>query len=303
MEGVTMTSGADAEQAFDDGMERWWQGDRTGACRLFKRALTHAPDHADAHVHLGICAFDKGKLAEAERHYRCAVASAERDLVREDDEVPWGHVDNRPYLRALYNLALVHRRRCDFEAARLVHEDLLRMNPNDNQGVRYLLSEEHHRGGDLTRAIRMYEDSLEEPGSCFGLALALHQGGRPQSEVGRALLRGFAANRYLAPILLGEPWQALDAFHGTSMAEPEWAADHVAQARDLWSTVPRSVEVLRFWWRSPLVRSWRAKLDDLMVALKDLPPGDRRDAVVSEHLILRSEAHIDGLAGEVGRSS
>lgn len=73
----------------------------------------------------------------------------------------------------------------------------------------------------------------EEVGCAFGLALARLRAFGPSADVGEPLLLGFAANRYVAPMLLGERWERLDAFRGeggpsqmafqaTSLASEAW---------------------------------------------------------------------------------
>jgi hypothetical protein len=76
------------------------------------------------------------------------------------------------------------------------------------------------------------------------------------------------------------------------MAEPEWADDDVNAQADLWHAVPRGADVVRFWWRAPAVVTWRMKLDDSMVELKELPVSDQRNAVVAEGISLRSEQTV-----------
>jgi tetratricopeptide (TPR) repeat protein len=278
----------EADRLFDQGMELWWKGNETRACTFYRKALRVDPLHADAHNHLGLRAFSHAKLAEAERHFQSAVEGGQRDLVEDEGLVPWGWVENRPYLRGLMNLSLVLRDKGLFREAIDIHERMLRLNPNDNQGVRWLLGGEYLRIGDLTRAIHAYESALDEPGCCFGLALARLQQGRPSAEVGEALLQGMAINRYIAPILLDEPWQRLDGFHGSSLAEPEWASDHVRNERDVWQRVPRSAEVLRFWWMAAPVRAWRKADDDITIALKSIAPSQERTVLVSRRFELRS---------------
>ncbi|HEY6559064.1 MAG TPA: hypothetical protein VI072_17390 [Polyangiaceae bacterium] len=91
------------------------------------------------------------------------------------------------------------------------------------------------------------------------MALAKLRALGPSADIGETLLIGFAANRYVAPMLLGETWERLDAFHGTNMAEPEWAHDVIAAQANLWQAVPRGAELLQFWWaRSALVSEWSA---------------------------------------------
>jgi hypothetical protein len=96
-------------------------------------------------------------------------------------------------------------------------------------------------------------------------------------------------------MLLGDTWERLDASHGTNMAEPEWAIDVIAAQADLWQAVPRGAELLRFWWAAPPVATWRRKLDEIMLRLKDLASSNERSALVSELNILRSEDTVQAL--------
>ena len=93
-------------------------------------------------------------------------------------------------------------------------------------------------------------------------------------------------------MLLGETWERLDACHGTNMAEPEWAHDVITAQADLWQTVARGAELLRFWWAAPPVATWRRKLDEIMLRLKDLAPSNERSALVSDWSALRSEETV-----------
>ena len=104
-------------------------------------------------------------------------------------------------------------------------------------------------------------------------------------------------------MLLGEPWERLDAFHGTNTAEPEWADDVVKAQADQWHAVPRGGELLRLWWSAPPVATWRKKLDENMVKLKALPVSDERTALVREASALRSEHTVRALVRTVHYAS
>lgn len=301
---VTPRTSRAADETFDEGMELWFAGDRRGAAKQFRRALALDPLHADAHNHLGIVCLEARKWKAAEQHFRVAIAGGERHLERDGGEVPWGVIENRPYLRGLANLALVLAERKKWAEALAIYEQMLKLNPRDHQGVRYLMGPAYLRVGDDDGAIAAFQKCLhEEVGCAFGLALAKLRAHGPAAEVGEALLTGFAANRYVAPMLLGETWERLDAFHGTNMAEPEWAHDVITAQADLWQAVPRGAEVLRFWWSAPRVATWRRKLDEIMERLEDLPPSDERSAVISEGRALRSEDAIHELARAVRSAS
>jgi tetratricopeptide (TPR) repeat protein len=97
----------------------------------------------DAHAHLGNLEL-KGlwpdSLDRAARHYRAGLAIAGLTLGRDFQGVlPWGLIDNRPYLRCLHGYGLALWQQGETEAASQVFRKMLWLNPDDNQGARFLL--------------------------------------------------------------------------------------------------------------------------------------------------------------------
>lgn len=295
----TVEAGVDeADELFNNGMEHWWAGDVASACRLYRKAVKLDPRHGDALTHLGIAAYERGRLKQAEELYRAAIAAEEPKLERDGEEVHWGFIENRPYLRALGNLALCHRRRQRWDASLEIHLRMLRLNPNDNQGVRALVGEEYHRVGRLEEAIAAHERAQEFPACNFGLALVLLAAGRA-TDAAQPLLRGMAANRYVTPMLLGEPWRRLECSHMTSVAEPEEADAYVQDASDLWRMTDGSAGFLRSWWTAAPVRAWRESLDDLLISLDGLAPGEERSRLVHRRSAEADEGRLADLVSEV----
>jgi len=103
-----------------------------------------------AHAHLGNLVFDS-RAEEAIRHYEVGVRIGELSLGPDfDGLLPWGHIDNRPFLRCMHGLGLCLRRLGRFEEAARVFERMLWLNPSYNQGVRFLI--------DDVRARTVWED-------------------------------------------------------------------------------------------------------------------------------------------------
>ncbi len=95
----------------------------------------------DAHAHLGNFAFDCW-VEEAIRHYEVGVRIGELSLGPGfDGLLPWGHIDNRPFLRSMHGFGLSLWRLGRFEEAERVFERMLWLNPSDNQGVRFLIDD------------------------------------------------------------------------------------------------------------------------------------------------------------------
>lgn len=126
----------------DDYVERMEDADI-----LFKKVLAAEfairadPGCIEAHVFMGTQLRDE---AVAIRHLEHAVAFGEAlwepaAAAEGYGMVWWGCVATRPYMRAVHALGLALREADRENEARVCFERLLDMNPNDNQGIRYLV--------------------------------------------------------------------------------------------------------------------------------------------------------------------
>jgi tetratricopeptide (TPR) repeat protein len=116
-------------------------GDPAGARKLLMDLLAADLRCLDAHAHLGNFAFD-GRPEQALRHYEVGVRIGELSLGDGfGGALPWGHVDNRPFLRCLNGYGLCLWRLGRSSEAAGVLERMLWLNPSDNQGARLLLPE------------------------------------------------------------------------------------------------------------------------------------------------------------------
>jgi tetratricopeptide (TPR) repeat protein len=103
-------------------------------CRADLRCL-------DAHAHLGNIAFDRGPeiaIPHCEVGFRIGELSFGESF---DGLLPWGWIDNRPFLRCLNGFGLCLWRLGRFEEAENIFERMLWLNPSDNQGVRFLIDD------------------------------------------------------------------------------------------------------------------------------------------------------------------
>lgn len=130
------------EYLFDRGMDHRWVGWNTDAEAYYHEAVRVDPGHADAWVHLGILRFEKDRVAEALDYYQRGEQAALARTIGDPGQYDapfWLDLDSRPYMRALHGKGLCLWRLGKMREAGQVFADMLRLNPNDNQGVRFLI--------------------------------------------------------------------------------------------------------------------------------------------------------------------
>lgn len=116
-------------------------GDLEGATRILMDCCEADLRCLDAHAHLGNLAFDR-LPKEAIRHYEVGLRIGEMSLGPGFDGVlPWGMINNRPFLRCLNGYGLCLWRLGRFQDAAQIFDRILWLNPADNLGVRFLIDD------------------------------------------------------------------------------------------------------------------------------------------------------------------
>jgi len=185
--------------------EAWDADDRPTRVALAHKALAVSADCADAYLLLA--QEEATTLDEAVALLCEGVAAGERALgpaaFRDDAGDFWGLIDTRPYMRTRLALAqaLWEIGRPD-EAAGHASE-LLRLNPDDNQGVRYLLVKwllVLGRDAEAAGLLKRYRDD-EDGQWAWPAALAAFRRSGDKPAARKALAAAVAANRFVAPYL------------------------------------------------------------------------------------------------------
>ncbi|MBO0959076.1 SEC-C domain-containing protein [Neobacillus sp. MM2021_6] len=157
-----------------------YQTDGKKRYKLAEEALQLNPNCVDAYV---ILAEKTKSLEEAILLYEKGILAGERELgtafFKENKGYFWGLLETRPFMRAKLHyaeaLSLLGKRN---EAIKQ-YEELLELNPMDNQGVRYSLFVAYIDSGDFKKAgnlLQQYEESSAQ-GLYNKLLLELHENG------------------------------------------------------------------------------------------------------------------------------
>lgn len=135
--------GADPDDPMDDPIIRSVDlkdaGKRDEAFKLLMEVCRADLRCLDAHSHLGHFVFHHSPHV-AIQHYEVGLCIGELSLGDDFKGVlPWGLIDNRPFLRCMHGYGLCLWRLGNFQEAARVFERMLWLNPSDNQGVRFLM--------------------------------------------------------------------------------------------------------------------------------------------------------------------
>jgi len=182
----------DVMEEFHVALEHWRVGDVTVAEEMYQDLLDVYPEFIDVHHHLALLLSETGRGEEAFRIWQEVVAMGMRCLPEEfemgRDLLPWLMLENRPFLRAYHGLGLEYLERGETRQALEMFNNILAMNPGDNQGARALVVDCNfrlNRPRDVLAVCDRYpDDGMEQ--LLYGRALALYQLGR-RDEAAKAL--------------------------------------------------------------------------------------------------------------------
>lgn len=211
MEGMlSLFSGgrADALAAAQDLMySAWDSAERRQRVSLARKALSVSPQCADAYVLLA--EETTSTPDEAIDLYRKGMEAGEKALGRaafkNDVGHFWGILETRPYMRARCGLAQALWVAGQHEEAIGHYRELLRLNPNDNQGNRYLLAAcllELERDPELKTLLDTYGPEHTAAWSYTAALVSFRNGGdRPEAQ--SLLDEALTTNKHVPAYLLG----------------------------------------------------------------------------------------------------
>lgn len=237
---------AKAQQVMYDA---WDDIDPRARVALAHKALSISPLCADAYVLLAEEATQSAE--EALEYYRKGVKAGEQALgpkgFKEYAGHFWGFLETRPYMRARAGLAATLNLLGEAHSAISNYQDMLKLNPNDNQGIRYVLAESLMRIGDI-EALKNLLKQYDEDGSALWLytqALVAYR----ETEVGDAKAeelakRAWKANGHVPAVLSGTKKPKPSTSGYLTVGGEDEAAHYVEEWGFDWHTTPGAIDWL-----------------------------------------------------------
>ena len=229
--------------------EAWEADSKRDRIALAKQALALSDLCADAYV---LLAEEAAKNIIEEKHwYELAVEAGRKALgeeLFEDGEGDfWLILETRPYMRARAGLAECLWNLGEREEAAQHVKDMLRLNPNDNQGMRYILKSWLFTLNDLKGVSELLveydEDCFAE--WCYSKALlTFRQSGSKSSGAIKALKYAVKTNPFVTDLLLGTKRMPKRMPPHYSIGSKDEAVIYVAQNSDNWSATKGALQWL-----------------------------------------------------------
>lgn len=219
--------------------DAWDEVDRRKRVALAREALKVSPLCADAYVML---ALETARTPdEALALYRQGVEASEKGLGKsafeEDVGHFWGILETRPYMRARHGLAQALWKTGRRDEAVSHYQDMLRLNPNDNQGIRYLLLDcllELGRDGEASRLLERYKEDASAAWTWSRALLRFkREGDSPASR--KALAGAVKDNGHVAAYLLGRKKMPRNLPEYIGMGDDNEAVAYVHGAAGAWN--------------------------------------------------------------------
>lgn len=258
MEGMLSSLGASLggrrkQRAVDQAQELMYQAwdERKPARRiaLARQALSISPDCADAYV---LLAEEEARTrGEALALYEQGVAAGERALgkktFQEDVGYFWGLIETRPYMRARAGLATALWELGRHEEARDHYREMLRLNPGDNQGIRYSLLNlllEMQRDQEASALIKEYADDGMAEWAYTQALLAFRQQGAG-AKANAALRQAIKQNPHIPAYLTGKKKLPARLPPYVGFGDESEAVHYASGYLNHWRRTPGAVEWLK----------------------------------------------------------
>ena len=229
--------------------EAWDAKNPKQRVRLARKALAISEECADAYV---LLAEESARsIEEAQKLYEAGVQAGERALgakaFAEYEGHFWGVMETRPYMRAREGLAACLWRLEQRAEAIDHYQEMLRLNPGDNQGIRHTLLPcllEEGRESEAEQLLKAYDDDPTAMWLYTGALLLFWQEGASREATAR-LQEALKFNPHVPDYLLGRRRLPRQLPPYVGLGDETEAEYYVAQANHLWLRKEGAIDWLR----------------------------------------------------------
>ncbi len=248
--------GGPLDAAQDVMYEAWEEQSPSRRIALARKALLISPDCADAYVLLAQESVRSPKVAA--ELYRKGMEAGERAIgsvkFKEFEGHFWGILETRPYMRARFGLAQLLWELGERGEAVGHYQEMIRLNPNDNQGIRDVLIAcllDLNRNNEVHALLGQYKDDPTAQMAYSSALVAFRMNGdTPQSR--NLLFIALQGNRFVPSYLLGAKRIPRNLPDHVGFGDKSEAVAYSGDNMSAWKSTPGALEWLRMNWSAML---------------------------------------------------
>ncbi len=246
------------DEAQDLMYQAWEETNPAKRIALAHDALVLSPNCADAYVLLAEEEADT--VSRALEYYQKGIEAGERALgpkyFKKNAGDFWALLETRPYMRAREGLANMLWRLNRKDEALGHYREMLRLNPSDNQGIRYILVDlllQMEKYDEVEPLLKKYREDWSAVWLYTRAMLAFRKSGNG-ARAKKALAEAFEENPFVAAYLTGQKRvpNVLPEYMG--MGDENEAMHYASEHLNYWRRVPGAVE-----WLAEQAKDLRAK--------------------------------------------
>ncbi len=169
-----------------------------------------------------------------------------KKFFREEKGNFWGMIETRPYMRAEAGLADCLYAKKEVDKAIEIYEEMLVLNPRDNQGIRYLLSTLLLSKNDLTKFKSFIDNNEEEDCAVWNYNNTLYhfkKSGRT-AKSNKELLKAFKSNKHVIDYILGVKKMPDELPQYIGRGDENEAISYVYDAWSIWNNTDGALDWL-----------------------------------------------------------
>ncbi len=225
--------------------QAWESNDPVERVELAGQALQKSEDCADAWILLA--EESAVNLPQALEYYQKGVEAGERALGKqafeEDKGHFWGLLETRPYMCASLGLAQCLWEKGERDVAIRRYQQMLELNPNDNQGVRQILLGcliDEKRHDEAEALIRKYPEDWSASWK-YARALLAYRHGQDTKDSRDYRKQALESNRYVPAYLAGRRKMPKYSPDYVGIGDKSEAIAYVLDNRQAWLDTPGAI--------------------------------------------------------------
>lgn len=226
--------------------DAWEASSRSKRIALTRKALKTSPLCADAYVLLA--EEEARSVEEALDYYQKGVEAGEVTLGPEGFEEYaghfWGFLETRPYMRARAGLAATLWQLGQHQEAIDHYREMLELNPNDNQGIRYALAGHLLARNDIKTLKKLLKQYEEDSAAAWLYTQALLAFRENDPEADKLAEEACLANSHVPDVLSGKLPLVASQNGYITMGGQDEAGEYTMENGRAWQATPGAIEWL-----------------------------------------------------------